>query len=133
MAEDRSVVTVLTLPRTSTGTSLRYRRHRVGCHAANHRRQRPFLAAGGLVGQHRIDLPVRQAGLVKAHVFTEVVRKENVFPGMPQLVPVAITADFFLVLLAQRLPVEPVAGGKRADAHRGGLNLLLLKKTRIPH
>ena len=107
-----------------------YGGHRVGGHPAHHRGQRPFPAASGLVGQDRIDLAAGQAGLVEAHVPADVVREEHVFRRMPQLLPAAVTADFFLVLLAQRLPVEAVAGGERGDAHRRGFNLLLLKKRR---
>ena len=73
------------------------------------------------------------AGLVKAHVPREVVREKHVFPGMIQLLPVTVVADLLLVLLAQRLSVQTVAGCKRGDADGRGLNLLLLKKPRTPH
>ena len=87
----------------------------------------------GLVGQDGIDLPVGQAGLVKAHVITEVVGEKHVLPGMPQLFPLAVVAYLLLVLLTERLPVQAVAGCKRGDADGSGLNLPLLKKRRTRH
>ena len=110
-----------------------YGGHRVGSYAAHHRRQCPFPAVAALVRQDRIDLAVGQARLVKTHGFTEVVREEHVLHGMCKLVPTAVTADLFLVLLAQGLPVKAVAGGQRGDAHRSGFNLRLLKKKRTRH
>jgi hypothetical protein len=50
--------------------------------------------------------------------------------GMFQLFPVAIITDFLLVLFAKCLSFKTIAGSKCGDAYRGGLNLLLLKKTR---
>ena len=51
---------------------------------------------------------------------------------MLQLSPGTVVADNLLVLLAERLALETVAGGKRGDAYGSGLNLLLLKKRRTP-
>ena len=75
----------------------------------------------------------RRGILIKAHVIAEVVWEKHVILGMLQLFPVAVVADLFLVLLAKRLAVETVAGCKRGDAYRRGLNLPLLKKQRTPH
>lgn len=85
---------------------------------------------GFLVGQDGVDFPIAQTRLVKAHVRTEILGIEQVFLRMGQLVPVTVTTDLLLVLLAQRLTVKPVAGGKSGDAYRSALNLLLLKKQR---
>ena len=84
----------------------------------------------GLVGQNGIDLAVGQAGLVKAHVITEVVGKKHVLLSMLQLFPLAVVAYLLLVLLTECLTVQTVAGSKRGDAYGSGLNLPLLKKRR---
>ena len=97
-----------------------------------HRSQGPLAAVSRLVGQDGIDLTVRQAGLVKAHVITEVVGEKHVLLSMLQLLPVAVVTDFLLVLLAECLTVQTVAGSKRGDAYGRGLNLPLLKKKRTP-
>ena len=55
---------------------------------------------GCLVGKNRIDLTVAQAGLVKAEVFSDVFRENNVFFGMILLVPTAVITYLLLVLLA---------------------------------
>ena len=47
---------------------------------------------------------------------------------MVRLIPYPAIADYFLVLLAQCLSVQPVAGGKCGDADGGAFNLPLLKK-----
>ena len=52
---------------------------------------------------------------------------------MFELVPVPVITDFLLVLFAQRLTVETVAGRKRRDAYGSRLNLPLLKKKRTLH
>ena len=85
---------------------------------------------GGLVRQYGVDLAVAQACLVKAQRGTYVVGVQDVALGMAELFPRAVVADDFLVLLAERLAVQPVAGGKRGYAYGGGLNLPLLKKRR---
>ena len=54
-----------------------------------------------------------------------------VFNG--KLLPVTVVADLLLVLLAKRLALETITGGKRGDAYGRGLNLPLLKKKRTPH
>ena len=41
-----------------------------------------------------------------------------------------VVADLLLVLFAECLTVQTVAGSKRGDAYGGGLNLPLLKKQR---
>ena len=97
-----------------------------------HSRQGTLAAVCGLVRQDGIDLSVRQAGLVKAHVIAEVIGEKHVLFGMLQLLPVTVVADFLLVLLAKRRAFEAVAGGKRGDAYGRGLNLPLLKKRRTP-
>ena len=81
-----------------------------GFHSAYHCRQGALAAVRRLVGQDGIDLAVGQAGLVKAHVVAEVVGEKHVLLGMLQLFPVAIVAYLLLVLLAERLPVQAVAG-----------------------
>ena len=85
---------------------------------------------GGFVGQDGIDLAIGQARLIEAHVCTEVVGEEHVFPRMLQLVPIAVVAYLLLVLLTQGLTVKPITSRKRGDADGGRLNLLLLKKRR---
>ena len=84
----------------------------------------------GFVGQYGVDIAIAQAGLVKAHVLSEIFRIQYVFIGMIKLVPYPVIADYFLVLPAQCLSVQPVAGCKGGDADRGALNLPLLKKPR---
>lgn len=107
-----------------------YCRHNVACHAANHRRKSPFAAMRGFVGQYGVDIAIAQTGLVKAHVLPEIFRIQYVFIGMIKLIPYPVIADFLLVLPAQCLSVQPVAGCKSGDADRGTLNLPLLKKQR---
>ena len=85
---------------------------------------------GCLVGKNRIDLPVAQACLVKAEVFTDILRKDNVFFRMAFLVPTAVITYLLLVLLAKRLAVEPEPLPKALYAYRTALNLPLLKKPR---
>ena len=55
---------------------------------------------GCLVGKDRIYLPVAQACLVKAEVFPQVLRKNNIFIRMALLVPTAVVAYLLFVLLA---------------------------------
>ena len=86
-----------------------------------------------LVGKNRIDLSVAQACLVKAEVFTYVLREDNVFLGMVFLVLVTVIAYLLLVLLAQGLSVEPEPLPKALYAYRTALNLPLLKKPRTLH
>ena len=66
----------------------------------------------------------------KAHVRAEIFRIQYVFIGMIKLIPCPIIADYLLVLPAQRLSVQPVAGGKSGDADGSAFNLPLLKKPR---
>ena len=88
---------------------------------------------GGRVRQESVNLTVGKTGLVKTHVLTEIVWKQHELLCMVQLFPVAIVTDFLLVLFAQRLTVETVAGRKRRDAYGSRLNLPLLKKKRTLH
>ena len=87
---------------------------------------------GGLVRQYGVDLAVAQASLVKAQRRTYVVGEQDIALGMAELFPRAVVTDDFLVLLAERLTVQPVTGGKSGDAYGSGLNLPLLKKRRTP-
>ena len=105
-----------------------HRGDRVGGHAARHRHQRPGAAMGGLVRQHGVDLAVAQACLVETQRGAYVAGEQDVALGVAELFPRAVVADDLLVLLAQCLAVQAVAGGKRGYAHGGGLNLPLLKK-----
>ena len=84
----------------------------------------------GLVGKNRIDLTVAKAGFVKAEVFSQVLRKNNIFIRMALLVPAAVIAYLLFILLAKRLSVEPEPLPKALYAYRTALNLLLLKKPR---
>ena len=47
---------------------------------------------------------------------------------MIKLIPYPVIADYFLVLLAQCLSVQPVAGSKSGYADGSAFNLPLLKK-----
>ena len=107
-----------------------YCRHGVACYAANHRRKSPFAAMRGFVGQYGVDIAIAQTGLVKTHVLPEIFRIQNVLIGMIKLIPYPVIADYLLVLPAQCLPVQSVAGCESGDADRGALNLPLLKKPR---
>lgn len=109
---------------------LQYCRHRVRNHATHHRCQGSTAAVGCLVRQDGVNLTVGKAGLVKAHVIAEIVWKQHVLLCVIQLFPLAVVTDLLLVLLAQRLTIETVAGSKCRDAYGGGLNLPLLKKKR---
>ena len=51
---------------------------------------------------------------------------------MALLIPAAVIAYLLLVLLAERLPVEPEPLPKALYAYRTALNLPLLKKPRTP-
>lgn len=115
-----------------TGDFLQDFRYRVGGNAAYHRCQGPLAAMSRLVGQDGIDLTIRQAGLVQAHVIIEVVGEKHVLLSMFQLLPVAVVTDLLLVLLAKSLTVQTIAGSKRGNAYGRGLNLPLLKKKRTP-
>ena len=101
--------------------------HHVRGHAAHHGRQCPLASVSRLVRQDGVHLTIGQAGLVKAHVLSEVVGKQHVLLGMLQLLPVSVVADFLLVLFAKRLTLQTITGCKRGDTHGRGLNLPLLK------
>ena len=47
---------------------------------------------------------------------------------MVKLIPYPVITDYFFVLFAQCLSVQPVAGGKSGYADGGAFNLPLLKK-----
>ena len=49
---------------------------------------------------------------------------------MANLVPCAVIAYLFLVLLAQSLSIETIVFGKRGNTYGSRLNLPLLKKKR---
>lgn len=89
-----------------------------------------MTAPGLLVGKHRIDVAVAQAGLVQAQVRSDVFREKYIFLSVTQLRPLPVIAYGLLVLFAQSLPVQAIAPGQCGDAYWGGLNLPLLKKPR---
>ena len=81
-----------------------------------------------LVGEERVQLAVRQAGLVDAQMLTQVLREQQVLLGMQQLIPLTVVTEVLLVLGSQLLAVYAIVSGYALDTLGSRFNPLLLKK-----
>ena len=95
-----------------------------------HQRARPPMAL--LVGEERVQLTARQAGLVYAQVLAQVLGEKQVLLCMRQLVPPAVVTEVLLVLCRQLLAVHAVVAGYPPDALRRRLDPHLLKNQQTP-
>ena len=112
------------------GDSFQYLGNRIRSNPSYHRHKTAFPPVCSLVGENRVDLSVAQACLVKTEVFSQVIRKNNIFIRMALLIPTAVITYLLLVLLAKRLAVETEPLPEALYAYRTALNLPLLKKPR---
>ena len=80
--------------------TLQHLAYRICGHTPYHCHKTAFPSVSGLVGKNRVDLPVAQACLVKTEIFTDIIRKNNIFIRMALLAPTAVIAYLLLVLLA---------------------------------
>lgn len=104
--------------------------HLLALGPCDHRHQSPLSAVGRLVGEHRVELSLREAGLVQRESLAEILRIEYIRIGVQPLTPRFKAGDEMTVLSGQLPAVDAVKAGDGADAQCTVIYAVLLKKPR---
>ena len=87
---------------------------------------------GITIGHERIQFAIGKRGFINGKPCAYILREQQLFISMFQLVPFTESAKDLLVLLFKGVSVDMIEILKRTAGHWGCLHTFLLKKPRTP-